>query len=430
MDADDFGILIEREDVLPELVVEENTKMLRLFDWQRRGIEFFWKNGCRAIYAVSSGSGKTIFTIELLKQIFDKSPESRALIMVPKNIILEDTWYKTLIEMGYGLRDVGIFYAGIREYAKITLTNMQNIQDVDLRKFDIFVTDELHNYGSKRLLKILKSETFKYMIGLSATIERYDMKHYDLYKLFNYNIFTYSPEEALNDGILNSFDFIDIAVDMDEESKKDYDAITQRLNTLVQSAGGSIRSALRTDSPVRMQVFGLLNNRKDMVANYPRKLDIVRAICERHADDKVIVFNEYNKQTEAMYWHLLDSNIRSCTMHSGVSADKRRENIRGFRDGRYQTMLASKVLDEGWNFPACDVAVIAAGGASVRQTIQRMGRVLRRKKKKSVLYQLFIFDTIEQKHAEDRAKMLRMLSSDFKEYHVGTEDDLGTMWGY
>lgn len=413
------------------MVAEENAKSLRLYDWQRRGIDFFFEHNCKAIYSSPTGAGKTIFAIELLQRIFDKDPKANVLVIVPKNIILEDTWYKSLIEAGYSIRDVGVFYAGIKECAKITLTNVQNIQDINLNKFDVAIMDEVHHIPTKRIMKILyaRDKMFPYMIGLSATPERYDLQHHELFKIFDYNVFQYTPEEALHDGILNPFDFYDIAIEMDDEAREEYDDITQKINTLLQSIGGNIRMALRSSSPVKFQLFGLMNQRKDLIANYPRKLDAVKAICIRHTEDKVIVFNEYNKQTEATYWHLLDGGVRACTMHSGIPTERRRENIAGFISGRYNVMLASKVLDEGWNFPACDVAIIAAGESSSRQTIQRMGRVLRKKKTKSILYQLFVYDTIEQKHAEERGKLFRSLCSDFREFMIGMGEDLGTMWG-
>lgn len=158
-----------------------------------------------------------------------------------------------------------------------------------------------------------------------------------------------------------------------------------------------------------------MNKRKDLVNNYYRKFDVVKQIVNKHRKDKIIVFNEYNAQTSKSYWYLLDIGVKACVMHSGIDNKKRQQNLIDFKTDKYNVILASKVLDEGWNLPAVDTAIIAAGNSTSRQTIQRMGRVLRKKKKISMLYQIYCADTIEERYAFDRAKLFKQLCSNYNE---------------
>jgi len=416
-----FGIQIkDGSAVLPNFVVEQNSASINLFDWQRRAIEYFFLHNNKAIFEVCTGAGKTFCAIEIIKKIWEKEPKVQVLIIVPKNIILEDTWYKELYNNGIGLNDIGVYYGAIKEYAKVTITNMQNLNRISLNIFDCVIFDEIHNYGTKRLMPFVKYP-FKYKIGLSATVDRMDNTHWDILKAFDYNIFKYTPKEALTDGILNPFDFINIGVEMDNDNFETYERLTAEVNTLMQ-AGGGYNRIMRLGGGLKYRMLAKMNERKDLVNNYFRKFNVIKNICEKHKDDKVIVFNEFNKQTNKSYWYLLDIGVNACIVHSGISKEKREENMIKFKNDKCNVMLTSKVLDEGFNLPKLDVAIIAAGNSTSRQTIQRMGRVLRKKKHTSKLYQIYVKNTIEETYALERAKMFKDLCTTYEYYTYSKEE--------
>jgi len=418
----DFDILInDGSDTLSQFVVEQNTSSIQLYDWQRQAIEFFFKNN-KAIFEVTTGAGKTFCSIEILKEVLIKDPEVKILIVVPKNVILEDTWFKELYDNGINLRDIGVFYGKIKEYGKITITNMQNISNIPLELFDMAIFDEIHNYGTERLLPYV-NHPFKYKIGLSATMERMDNNHLKIMEMFDYNIFKYTPQEALHDGVLNLFNFVNISVEMDEEATNIYNILTQEINIILQTGGGFNR-IMRTHTGLKYKMLAKMNERKDLVNNYYRKFDVVRMICNNHKKDKVIIFNEFNKQTSKSYWYLLDIGVKACVVHSNVPKEKREQNLIDFRNDKYQVMLTSKVLDEGYNLPKLDVAIIAAGNSTARQTVQRMGRVLRKKDKKSILYQIYCKYTIEEEYALKRAKLFKSLCSNYREINYSGGETL------
>jgi superfamily II DNA or RNA helicase len=54
------------------------------------------------------------------------------------------------------------------------------------------------------------------------------------------------------------------------------------------------------------------------------------------------------------------------------------------------------VLNEGVDIPAADVAIVISGSGSIREHVQRLGRILRKKDgKRAVLYELVTNDTAE-----------------------------------
>lgn len=410
-----FGIQIEDDSVrFEQLAVDLNTKAIKLHNWQMKAIDYFFKHDCTAIFECATGVGKTYFAIEIIKRIQKEHPEVKCLIVCPKNVIMETGWRKELYESGYSIVDIGFYYGMIKEYGKVTITNMQSISKVQLELFDCVVLDEVHNYRTKSMFPIVERK-FRYKIGLSATLERQDSGHWDLMEAFDYNVFRYNANDAISEGILNPFKFYNIAVEMDEESMERYEKITQEIN-LIFLQGGGFNKIMRSKTGIKYKMLSLLNKRKQLVNNYPRKFDVVRLICSKYKDEKTLVFNQFNSQTSKLYWELLDIGIKARIIHSGIRKEERDKNLMDFRNDKYKCLLVSRMMDEGYNLPSISIAIIMAGDSTAKQTIQRMGRVLRKKMDESIIFQIYCKNTIEQDNAFERNKLFKQLASNYFDY--------------
>lgn len=388
--------------------------VLSLRDWQRRAKDFFFEHDGKAIFEVSTGAGKTYSAIDIIQDILFREPNLKVLIVVPKNVILETGWYKELADAGIPLQKIGVYYGDIKEYAQITITNIQSLNRIPLEIFDMLIIDEIHSAGTKRMLEMIK-HPMKYKLGLTATLKRMDNKHFEILKIFDYNLFTYTPKEALTDGVLNPFIFFNIGVRLDVMSQIKYDELTQQLNSIFKS-GGSYEKIMRSTTPLKFKMLSILNERKALVNNYVEKFSIAREIVTHHQNNKIIIFNQFNAQTSKLYWHLLEDDRNCRIVHSGISKVNREQALMDFKNDKFNVLLASKVLDEGFNLPKLDVAIIMAGDSTDKQTIQRMGRVLRKKKgQDSMLYQIYCIGTMEERNADKRAKIFKDLASDYKE---------------
>ena len=137
-------------EAISKFVVDENTKTVELYDWQRRAIKYFFSHDYKTIYEVSTGAGKTVLAIEIIKRLFDEKSDLNVLIVVPKNVILETTWFKELYDGGFSIVDVGVYYGNIKEYGKkITITNMQNLNRIPMEIFDAAIFDECFSGDTK-----------------------------------------------------------------------------------------------------------------------------------------------------------------------------------------------------------------------------------------------------------------------------------------
>lgn len=385
---------------------------MRLHDWQQQALDFYYENENKALYQVVTGAGKTFFAITLLKQILEKEPDTQWLIVVPKNVILETGWYGELKAAGIPLYDIGMFYGEYKELAKITLTNMQNLDRLPMKIFDGIIFDEIHNYGSERLIKYV-NHPFKHKIGLSATIKRLDARDTLITKAFDHSIFKYTAKQAMDAGILNKFDFCNVRIYMDQPDWELYDKLETEIKQISVAAGG-IEKAIRKGGETARAILGKINQRKQLVNNYKHKADVIKKIIVKHPDDKIIVFNQYNDQTNRLYWQLLDIGVKAKVFHSGIDKEKRFKILEEFKHGDVRILLTTKVLDEGYNLKDIDIGVIMAGESSDKQTVQRLGRILRKSMKKSKLYQMYCVNTVEEKHSNKRTKSFKELCDQYE----------------
>jgi len=64
----------------------------------------------------------------------------------------------------------------------------------------------------------------------------------------------------------------------------------------------------------------------------------------------------------------------------------------------FNVLLSCRALDEGIDVPECGIAVMIASGMSVRQLVQRKGRIMRpREGKVAKLYIIYARGSIESK---------------------------------
>ena len=81
-----------------------------------------------------------------------------------------------------------------------------------------------------------------------------------------------------------------------------------------------------------------------------------------------------------------------------TKAAERKEFLDLFRQGKYPVLVTSKVLNEGVDVPQASVGIIVSGSGSVREHVQRLGRILRHApdKPQAILYELISANTSEE----------------------------------
>ncbi|HEV2404435.1 MAG TPA: helicase-related protein, partial [Ktedonobacterales bacterium] len=112
---------------------------------------------------------------------------------------------------------------------------------------------------------------------------------------------------------------------------------------------------------------------------------------------RVLVFSEYNSLVDEV-------SRRFClpAITHKTPTDERRAILERFRAGAYTKLVTGRVLNEGVDIPDCGVAVILSGTATRREYIQRLGRILRPKQTRALLYELVTEQTTEERVSDRR----------------------------
>ena len=117
--------------------------------------------------------------------------------------------------------------------------------------------------------------------------------------------------------------------------------------------------------------------------------------------ERAIVFTQSIAVAERAAAVLAGCGLAVEALHSGLDPLARRAALCRFASGEVRVLAAPRLLDEGIDVPAAEVAVIVGASRSRRQMIQRMGRVLRRKPagRSARFAVVFVEDTVEDPRA-------------------------------
>lgn len=105
---------------------------------------------------------------------------------------------------------------------------------------------------------------------------------------------------------------------------------------------------------------------------------------------------------------LTNLGVEHYFLHGQLPDDERTQKLQDFRDGKIKVMIATSIVDEGVDISGIGSLILAAGGKSLRQTLQRVGRALRRKEIDNTC-QVFDFTDYTNKflltHSKQRRKV-------------------------
>ena len=345
---------------------------MKLREWQEKAFPLWW-NKKRGIIKVVTGGGKTFFAIHCLNEYLKKYPNKLVLIVVP-SIALLDQWYENLSDIFHD-KDISLNGGGekISSITKICITtidSLKNIFDDVEAENTLLIVDECHKIGTERRGEML-TNNWHATLGLSATPERdYDDNFYIIIKkILGDIIFDYDYIDAREDEVIVNFKLLyGYAALLPEEDEK-YKKFTKSIQRRAATIGGNDMN----DYPLKMLIF----NRARLVKNSKNRIPYGLELIQKYKRDSWIVFTENKKQAKEFNSLVNKKGFKSGIYNTDLNDEERQENLDAFKSGQLNVLVSCTALDEGFDMPEADGAMILSASSSKRQRIQRMGRVLR-----------------------------------------------------
>lgn len=343
--------------------------------WQTAALEK-WSRARKGVVEVVTGGGKTVFAFLCMAHLRAEQPETKFLILVP-SLALLDQWILGLREeLGVPSDKIGVLGGGekpgphvdvivaVINSARLFSSSYANEHPT------VLIVDECHRAGSEKNSQALQGE-FVAALGLSATPERqYDEGFEELIvPALGPIIYRYSYVDAAQDGVITKFDLVNIKVPLLPAEQQAYDELSGRISR--------IRYLAERDLDAEYSLKRLLQRRSAEISKVAWRVPAAVKLIDQSRHQRAIVFHERIADAESIVRLLLERGHNAVIYHAGIDAPVRRENLRLFRTGVHDVLVCCRALDEGMNVPETAVAVVASSTASIRQRIQRLGRILR-----------------------------------------------------
>ena len=345
---------------------------MKLRQWQEKAFPLWWAKK-RGIVKVVTGGGKTVFAIHCLTKYLEEEKDNSIFIVVP-SIALLDQWYEGL-QKTFGDKDISLNGGGehLEVISKITISTIDSVKNI-IHKFDasntLLIVDECHKIGTEKRGETL-TNNWHATLGLSATPERdYDDNFYIIIKkILGDIIFDYDYIDAREDAVIVSFKLLYAYAAMTEDEEEKYKKFTKSIQRRAATIGGNNMN----DYPLKMLIF----NRARMVKNSKNRIPFGVELLQKHKRDSWIVFTENKKQAKEFNKIINKKGYKSAIYNTDLDNAEREENLNNFKNGNLNVLVSCTALDEGFDMPEADGAMILSASSSKRQRIQRMGRVLR-----------------------------------------------------
>jgi superfamily II DNA or RNA helicase len=364
------------------------------FPHQVEGLRAWWEAGQRGVVVLPTGTGKT----HLANLAIQKA--GRPALIVTPTIDLLNQWYDEL-SLSFET-EVGLMGGGTYDIRPLTVTTYDSAylnMDRLGNRFGLLVFDECHHLPGPTYGLAATCALAPFRLGLTATPERVDNAHVQLDHLIGPIVYRREINQ-LKGQFLADYRVETLYVNLTEEERFRYESAREVYRGFLQDTGIDMRqpgawgrflfAAYR--SPEGRQAYLAYREQRELALAAPAKLHLLARLLERHNGDRALIFTHDNATVYKIARQFLVPVITHQTRPK-----ERREILLRFNAGTYPIVATSRVLNEGVNVPEANVAVILSGSGSVREHVQRLGRILRKSgDKEAILYEVITRGTVEE----------------------------------
>lgn len=369
-----------------------------------------YQNGkSKLLIEMATGLGKTYTAAHLIKRLIQQQTNKRSKVLFLAHqveILLQSvTAFKNVL--GIGNYSFSACFAGSEpEDTDFVFASFDTLYGKTIRlsedSFDFIIVDEAHHTPARTYSEVVGLFSPKLLIGLTATPYRADNK--DVISFF-----------GGDGGHIGKFDLVWAL----KHRKLAFPKYLVLLDDLNQEKINQLGSGLSI-SDLDKHLF--LHKKDQEVVRI-----IERTVAEQEIDNvKGIIFCRNIKHMQ----HLIGFfQLGTATLvHSRMTDQERRENIRNFREGDYKYILVCDLFNEGIDIPETNLLIFMRYTGSKTIWLQQLGRGLRKTPNKEYVHVLDFVGSLERLNevkelskAVERASLDRDSLVDDIEEHISID---------
>jgi len=356
------------------------------------------------VIVLPTGAGKS-----LVAHLALMATQRPALVVVPTIDLLQQ--WASQLEAAFG-QSVGMLGGGSKEVLPLTVSTYDSaamLMEFIGHRFGLLIVDECHHLPGATYRQIATLSLAPFRLGLTATPERTDGGEALLYDLLGPLVFRRDIDE-LEGKVLAPYrtECLQLALAPDEEAeyRRCYETyigfVRQQGISFNQPQGWAQFIGQCARSPAGREAFQAYLAQKRIARTSRAKFATLWELLRRHLGERVLIFTADNDTAYAIGQRFC---LPVLTHHT--KARERKQFLDAFRRGDYPVLVTSRVLNEGIDVPEASVGVVVSGTGSIREHVQRLGRILRPARgKQATLYELVSQGTSEY-YVSDRRRQHR-----------------------
>jgi len=417
--------------------------------YQKEAYEAWVKNDKCGIFAMATGTGKTITSLNCALQEYQNDGIYQLLILVPTIALVEQwideialfnfrnvisvfsenqQWRKQVVKLEDKIsRGQRVNFVIVSTYQSFINSDFQQILPQLLDSM-LLIADEAHNIGSEAVRDVFRKLHIKRRIALSATPSRiYDEEGTaELEGFFNDKppyVYNFPMSKAIEEGRLMEYCYYPTLVFLNEDEMEKYAEITGQIIRLYDNSIEQFKDSQKAKK-LLMKRKRILHKADDKIRVFK---DIITEIGSENLkycfvyvpegkklfdSDEAVLYSHSDNDTEIDTYEetiikkMLDTTKEifpntTCNTYTGENNKSERKTIlEGFESGQINVLFAMKCLDEGVDVPRAEYGIFASSTGNPRQFIQRRGRLLRKHNDKTFahIYDMIVVPNFQSPH--------------------------------
>ncbi len=308
------------------------------YDWQHEVYPLWRDNGYRGVIKAVTGSGKTAAGRIALQCYLADHPNARILVLTPRQAIKKQ-WEEEL----NGMADIKGYQQALSHYAQGKSA-----------PYDVCIADECHNLLTDVQGRLIRNHYLPHRIlGLSATPDGIEHRLGGVIRTVGYDEASVCP-----------FTVHYLLFPLTSAEREGYDRWTQRMRTYAEKHHVSRPGIDRNYDFLTLK-------RRDFVYTLPSRIEHTLDLIRKCEGRRIMVFAERQAQLKQ-----LSQRLDSEGIPHALHINSRRE-LDSYKRKEVDIILSVKMLQEGFNDPSTDTAILLSTSTTARSHIQTIGRVIR-----------------------------------------------------